>query len=458
MQIPLLLRSTPSIQNPQRKHVTHGTPEICDLLKTMDLQSRLEANKEIDTENRRRRKQELAHLRDPSKPMPSPRASLITITSEEYEEIRTTPSRLQAFASLLLDPVRKFFAEKDVYEKSLKRLREEPKEDEEERLRKRRVADRLIYKEYDPLAPIRVEIHQVLYEIAHISLIPLPFFANQNLEFIAANSHSLPRKKIKSDKNPQGGHLLDLEALAKTLEIDLCESDKMEGLDFILFTECANNMIAFETERDPDGATGTRAQLFIKHFAFFLNKREAPKWFNHWKPTEFKLRKNQYLVPTGFVSSVYTAEWSKVELKAELAESFPTFDSSIQFPSGPACPPTPSFRAVEEETLHLTASAAAREVTYCPNTSTQSTACFPGHKLSTEHYAHQTVQQRRSAFLGISLVLAATANLLTSARSAEVTTILHLRENVADSLPNLNTAMWFLLPQAPTTKDPTSTA
>ncbi|KAJ3825979.1 hypothetical protein F5880DRAFT_1505036 [Lentinula raphanica] len=343
MQIPLLLRSTPSIQNPQRKHVTHGTPEICDLLKTMDLQSRLEANKEIDTENRRRRKQELAHLRDPSKPMPSPRASLITITSEEYEEIRTTPSRLQAFASLLLDPVRKFFAEKDVYEKSLKRLREEPKEDEEERLRKRRVADRLIYKEYDPLAPIRVEIHQVLYEIAHISPIPLPFFANQNLEFIAANSHSLPRKKIKSDKNPQGGHLLDLEALAKTLEIDLCESDKMEGLDFILFTECANNMIAFETERDPDGATGTRAQLFIKHFAFFLNKREAPKWFNHWKPTEFKLRKNQYLVPTGFVSSVYTAEWSKVELKAELAESFPTFDSSIQFPSGPACPPTPSF-------------------------------------------------------------------------------------------------------------------
>ncbi|KAJ3756350.1 hypothetical protein EV360DRAFT_22493, partial [Lentinula raphanica] len=61
-------------------------------LKAMDLQSRLEANKEIDTDNRRRRKQELAHLRDPSKPTPSPRASLITITSEEYEEIRTTPS------------------------------------------------------------------------------------------------------------------------------------------------------------------------------------------------------------------------------------------------------------------------------------------------------------------------------------------------------------------------------
>ncbi|KAJ3756351.1 hypothetical protein EV360DRAFT_48087 [Lentinula raphanica] len=226
--------------------------------------------------------------------------------------------------SLLLDPVRKFFAEKDAYEKNQKRLREENnKEDEEDRLKKRRVADRLVYKVHDPLAPIRVEIHQILYEIAHISPVPLPFFTNHNLEYISANSHSLPRKKIKSDKNPEGGHLLDLEALAKLLKIDLSESNKMEGLDFILFTECANNMIAFETERDPDGETGTRAQLFIKHFAFFLNKREAPKWFDHWKPTELKLRKEQYLVPTGFIASVYTAEWSKVELKAELAESAP---------------------------------------------------------------------------------------------------------------------------------------
>ncbi|KAJ3753280.1 hypothetical protein EV360DRAFT_53725, partial [Lentinula raphanica] len=104
---------TPSIQNPQRKCVTHSTPEISNLFKTLDLQSCLEANKEIDAENHHCRRQELAHARNALKPEPSPRASLITITSEEYEEIHTTPSRLQAFTSLLLDLVRKFFAEKD---------------------------------------------------------------------------------------------------------------------------------------------------------------------------------------------------------------------------------------------------------------------------------------------------------------------------------------------------------
>ncbi|GAW09799.1 reverse transcriptase ribonuclease h [Lentinula edodes] len=79
------------------------------------------------------------------------------------------------------------------------------------------------------------------------------------------------------------------------LRIKYADDDQLEGLDYILFVECVNNYMRFETSRDPAGPAGTRAQFIIQHFSFFLNKRHTAKLYAFWKPAELRIRNEQYL-------------------------------------------------------------------------------------------------------------------------------------------------------------------
>ncbi|KAJ3871425.1 hypothetical protein F5051DRAFT_446213 [Lentinula edodes] len=173
----------------------------------------------------------------------------------------------------------------------------------------------------NPLVPFQASFHNALYEIAHVSPIPLPFFSNDALQFISTCAYSLLHKKFKSNDPRKSSYFIDIETLKKMLRIKYADDDQLEGLDYILFVECVNNYMRFEMSRNPAGPAGTRAQFIIQHFSFFLNKRHTAKLYTFWKPAELRIRNEQYLEFTGFTQSVYDLEWTKVESQVEFEDT-----------------------------------------------------------------------------------------------------------------------------------------
>ncbi|KAJ3927014.1 MAG: hypothetical protein NXY57DRAFT_1109082 [Lentinula lateritia] len=336
MQLPL--RSRPTLQNPDRVHITHSSAEARNMFASWDLTTRLTFNKANNENNIRRDLQRAAHLRDPENiRAPSPVTSELTIQPEEWEKIRTNPFRFDSLKHLIPDFVLEWMESRKNQEEKDKREREEDTsaEAEEEKKKKRRLAEPLVPVTKNSLVPFQANFHDALYEIAHVSPIPLPFFSNDSLQFISARAHSLPRRKYKSNDTKKSGYFIDLEALKKLLRIKYAEEDRLEGLDYVLFVECVNNYMRFETSRDPEGPAGSRAQFTIQHFSFFLNKRHTAKLYNSWKPAELRIRNEQYLEFTGFVQGVYDSEWTKVESRVEFEETMAKARSGSSWPSYP---------------------------------------------------------------------------------------------------------------------------
>ncbi|KAH7868667.1 uncharacterized protein C8R40DRAFT_1074637 [Lentinula edodes] len=278
MQLPL--RSRPTLQNPDRVHITHSSVEARNMFASWDITTRLTFNKENNANNIRRDLQQAAHLRDPENiRSPSPVTSELTIQLEEWEKIRTNPIRFDSLKHLIPDFILEWMESRKIQVKD-KREREEDtsREAEEEKKKKRRLAEPLVPVVKNPLVPFQASFHDALYEIAHVSPIPLPFFSNNALQFISARAHSLPHKKFKSNDPRKSGYFIDIEALKKMLRIKYADNDQLEGLDYILFVECVNNYMRFETSRDPAG-------------------------------------------PAGFIQSVYDSEWTKVESQVEFEDT-----------------------------------------------------------------------------------------------------------------------------------------
>ncbi|KAJ3845851.1 hypothetical protein EV368DRAFT_89994 [Lentinula lateritia] len=289
-----------------------------------DVTTRLTFNKENNANNIRCDLQRAAHLRDPENiRAPSPVTSELTIQPEEWEKIRTNPFRFESLKHLIPDFILEWMESRKNQEDKDKRKREEDMsiEAEEEKKKKRRLAEPLVPVMKNPLVPFQANFHDALYEIAHVSPIPLPFFSNDSLQFISARAHSLPRRKYKSNDPRKSGYFIDLEALKKLLRIKYAKDNLMEGLDYILFVECINNYMRFETSCDPEGSAGSRAQFIIQHFSFFLNKCYTAKLYTSWKPAELRIRNEQYLEFMGFVQSAYGSEWTKVESRVEFEET-----------------------------------------------------------------------------------------------------------------------------------------
>ncbi|KAJ3863995.1 hypothetical protein EV359DRAFT_64383 [Lentinula novae-zelandiae] len=251
-----------------------------------DVTTRLTFNKQNNANNIRRDLQRAAHLRDPENiRSPSPVTSELTIQLEEWEKIRTNPIRFDSLKHLIPDFILEWMESRKTQEVKDKREREEDtsrEAEEEKKKKKRRLAEPLVPVVKNPLVPFQASFHDALYEIAHVSPIPLPFFSNDALQFISACAHSLPHKKFKSNDPRKSG---------------------------------------FETSRDPAGPAGTRAQFIILHFSFFLNKRHTAKLYAFWKPAELRIRNEQYLEFTGFIQSVYDSEWTKVESQFEFEDT-----------------------------------------------------------------------------------------------------------------------------------------
>ncbi|KAJ3884707.1 hypothetical protein GG344DRAFT_83616 [Lentinula edodes] len=322
MQLPL--RSRPTLQNPDRVHITHSSVEARNMFASWDITMHLTFNKENNANNIRRDLQRAAHLRDPENiRSPLPVTSELTIQLEEWEKIRTNPIHFDSLKHLIPDFILEWMESWKIQEVKDKREREEDtsREAEEEKKKKRRLAEPLVPVVKNPLVPFQASFHDALYEIAHVSPIPLPFFSNNTLQFISTCTHSLLHKKFKSNDPRKSGYFIDIEALKKMLRIKYPDNDQLEGLDYILFVECVNNYMRFKTSRDPAGPAGTRAQFIIQHFTFFLNKRHTAKLYAFWKPAELRIRNEQYLEFTGFIQSVYGSEWTKVESQVEFEDT-----------------------------------------------------------------------------------------------------------------------------------------
>ncbi|KAJ3850198.1 hypothetical protein EV368DRAFT_84772 [Lentinula lateritia] len=271
MQLPL--RSRPTLQNPDRVHITHSSVEAWNMFASWDVTTRLTFNKENNANNICRDLQS-----------PSPVTSELTIQLEEWEKIRTNPIRFDSLKHLIPDFILEWMESRKIQEAKDKREREEDtsREAEEEKKKKRRLAEPLVPVVKNPLVPFQASFHDALYEIAHVSPIPLPFFSNDALQFISARAHSLPHKKFKSNDPRKSGYFIDIEALKKMLKIKYADDDQLEGLDYILFVD--------------------------QTYAF-------------WKPAELRIRNEQYLEFTGFIQSVYDSEWTKVESQVEFEDT-----------------------------------------------------------------------------------------------------------------------------------------
>ncbi|KAJ3925476.1 MAG: hypothetical protein NXY57DRAFT_1069331 [Lentinula lateritia] len=302
MQLPLCSR--PTLQNPDRVHITHSSVEARNMFASWDITTCLTFNKQNNANNIRRDLQRAAHLRDPDNiRSPLPVTSKLTIQLEEWEKIRTNPIRFDSLKHLIPDFILEWMESQKIQEVKDKREREEDtsREAEEEKKKKRRLAEPLVPVVKNPLVPFQASFHDALYEIAHVSPIPLPFFSNDALQFISARAHSLPHKKFKSNDPRKSGYFIDIEALKKMLRIKYADDDQLEGLDYILFVECVNNYMRFETSRDPAGP--------------------AAKLYAFWKPVELRIRNKQYLEFIGFIQSVYDSEWTKVESQVEFEDT-----------------------------------------------------------------------------------------------------------------------------------------
>ncbi|KAJ3824454.1 hypothetical protein EV361DRAFT_809236, partial [Lentinula raphanica] len=86
------LPTSSSLSNPNRTHITHSSPQLLEALKKLGLESRLDMNQSIEEKNRARRKKDVLKQQGLASKPGSPSASYVTITLEEIEMIRTTPS------------------------------------------------------------------------------------------------------------------------------------------------------------------------------------------------------------------------------------------------------------------------------------------------------------------------------------------------------------------------------
>ncbi|KAJ3929164.1 MAG: hypothetical protein NXY57DRAFT_1041019 [Lentinula lateritia] len=169
MQLPLCNR--PTLQNPDRVHITHSSAEARNMFASWDVTTRLTFNK-VNNENKIRRDlQRAAHLRDPENiRAPSPVTLELTIQPEEWEKIRTNPFRFDSLKHLIPDFILEWMESRKNQEETDKREREEDTsaEAEEEKKKKRRLAEPLVPVMKNSLVPFQANFHDALYEIAHV--------------------------------------------------------------------------------------------------------------------------------------------------------------------------------------------------------------------------------------------------------------------------------------------------
>ncbi|KAJ3841000.1 hypothetical protein F5878DRAFT_611419 [Lentinula raphanica] len=305
----LLLRTTASRQADGRQRITHK-PHLLSALRGLSLEARLRKNQEIEKSNNE------VYLRNLSKggnDTPSPTASLITISEEEFEGIRSTKTLFERVKDSLPAYILSAMQQINSLESTMrdKRPREENQVSEQPVPKNRRLMPPIIEKSYNHLTPHGITIPDCLYAVAkHNSYLPLPIFTERNLTYIHVHAASFETSKVLIDGIKQ--EVITLQVLLDSLGISQSLDRHDEGLTYPQFQQAAKNYYLFETERDPSGEKGTRSIWTRNHFLFFTQQPETEQYYDLWKPRELDFRRDRQLYSKPFTLSSYELCWENV--------------------------------------------------------------------------------------------------------------------------------------------------
>ncbi|KAJ3976603.1 hypothetical protein EV361DRAFT_864536, partial [Lentinula raphanica] len=239
----------------------------------------------------------------------SPTASLISVSSEEWNTIRRSET--------LFDRVKDYIPAKilgwmqdmnDAENEALPSKDHIPNQHADAHDPTSRVdhtvMEEIIETNADPTQLRVIEIPPQLYTMAYYHrYLPLPIFTDQNLLYIK-NNLSIFKTEEVSLNAPNHTTILVLSDVISKLGIDQAGIAPNEGLSFPKFQQAAANFFRFETKRDPKGEEET---------------------YNFWKPIELTMRLERQTYNIAFDVNNYCMAWNRVQM---MMDNYNNFNSS----------------------------------------------------------------------------------------------------------------------------------
>jgi len=242
----------------------------------------------------------------------SEQASMITVDSEDMTRFKV-PSFAALFRDMMPAYLAKWIADEELKDKAEKEKRKrDGAKTADERLSKCRCMDGANLAPRAIGVPMAVVFPQSLFDTEICVPLPLPFFTNKSLRYITDNSAILPT--VKSNPLPgetKGISILDVDKLSAVLGKEL-------SLDFSQWSKAAENMYAFQEEREVSGAQGIHALWFCNHFGFFTHQRDKVEEYGSWKALELELCHEFQSKPTSFDASYYVSKYDHAKTKYAL--------------------------------------------------------------------------------------------------------------------------------------------
>ncbi|KAJ3719186.1 hypothetical protein C8R42DRAFT_673090 [Lentinula raphanica] len=328
-RLSLLRRSGPSIAQEGRERRTH-IAGFEDFLRRMPLELKLKKNHEIEEKNDWRRERQARFKAGLEQENGSPTASLISVSSEEWNAIRRSetlfdrvkdyiPAKILGWMQDMNDAENEALPSKDHIP-----TQHADAHDPTSRV-DHTVMEEIIETNADPTQLRVIEIPPQLYTMAYYHrYLPLPIFTNQNLLYIK-NNLSIFKTKEVSLNAPNHTTILVLSDVISKLGIDQAGIAPNEGLSFPKFQQAAANFFRFETKRDPKGEEGNRSKWTKNHFLFWTNRPNSAEMYDFWKPIELTMRLERQTYNIAFDVNNYCMAWNRVQM---MMDNYDNFNSS----------------------------------------------------------------------------------------------------------------------------------
>ncbi|KAK0474379.1 hypothetical protein IW261DRAFT_1595918 [Armillaria novae-zelandiae] len=300
----------PAATAPTRVRRTHKSDAVNEALRTLPLGERLARNADIETRNEARHIKHFDHVSDPVTHADDASDTESTITIDNSERASLRSPGVFSLYSKYPKSIVAWLAAEDMKEK---KKREAPKSTEETREAKRRCKDGSDLRPRVLGTQQQVSFQQILYDTDDARIhIPLPFFTNKSLHYIAVNTAILPTRKVNALENDKKGfNIIDIEVLTPTLGKEL-------SMDYGLHAEAAGNFYRFQRSRDPQGSRGSHSSWYESHISFFDRQPDKIEFWDSIKALELELRLERLSTPTEFDLEYYVRRYDEVKNNARL--------------------------------------------------------------------------------------------------------------------------------------------
>ncbi|KAJ3724242.1 hypothetical protein DFJ43DRAFT_595000 [Lentinula guzmanii] len=326
VKLSFLRRAGSSIQQADRIHRTN-LPALAGWIKKLTLEDRMEKNWGIERRNAERREIQAMHVAGLSDTEGSPVASLYSITSEEWDSVRKSPTLFQRLKEWIPARYLGWMTQMNEAEMQAKLPSQTAVANPAADRANSKLMDPIVEHVEDPTAVTEVDIPHQLHEMAkYHRYLPLPIFTDNNLLYVRNHLSKIKTEKIRLPNTTEKISILLLSDILDQLNIR--EVSVNEGLTYAKFEQAAANYYRFETERDPDGHAGNRSTWTKSHFLFWTNRSDAEDTFPFWKPLELEMRQARQDRNLQFDLNSYRLTWSRVLIAQDYSRLHPHPSSS----------------------------------------------------------------------------------------------------------------------------------